>query len=97
MDERQTLFPRGRADTDNRALRSTIISNRASPFLARDKDNVGVLLTPPRTLILHDHSESLRRHSVVNAACVSLHSQVFDSNLPTDSIQSGRGSADRMT
>jgi hypothetical protein len=29
-------------------------------------------------------------NSGVNAACVSLHFQFFDSNLPTDSIQSGR-------
>jgi hypothetical protein len=42
--------------------------------LARDKDNVGVLLAKPRALILqHNDSEILRRHSVINAACVSLH------------------------
>src|ERR1700684_1145536 len=32
----------------------------------------------------------------INAACVSLHFQFFDSNLPTNSIQSGRGSAGRV-
>jgi hypothetical protein len=42
----------------HRARRSAINSNRASPFRARDKDNVGVLLAAPRTPILqHDHSE----------------------------------------
>ena len=45
-----------------------------SPFPARDKDNVGVLLATPWIFILqHSHSETLRRQSVFNAASVSLH------------------------
>ena len=65
--------------------------------MARDKDNVGVLLAKRGPLSFNTTTlrfcgamaSSIRRAS----HCIS----IFDSNLPTDSIQFGRGSADRVT
>jgi hypothetical protein len=69
----------------------------ADDMHGRVKDNIGVLLAMQRAYLLaRNHSEIFGRQSGVIAARANAF-QILVSNLPADSIQSGGGSADRVT